>query len=130
MGSFDTTVLLRYVLADVPEQSKRIDQLLAAGGTYAVSDLALTEMVFVLEKVYGLSRSLVVENILVIVLNTQFACNAGLFEAALQEYRDHPALSFIDCLLTMEAGQRGEVPLYTFDKALAKKLSAASLIAK
>jgi predicted nucleic acid-binding protein len=67
---------------------------------------------------------------LVIVLNPQFACNAGLFEVALQEYRDHPALSFIDCLLTVEAEQRGEVPLYTFDKALAKKLPSASLITK
>jgi predicted nucleic-acid-binding protein len=121
-GSFDTNVLLRYVLNDVPAQTRAVEELLAHGGSYVVEDAALIEMVFVLEKLYGMPREAVIENILSVMQHPQLVCDARVFEEALAAYAAHGTLSFMDCVLAAYASVRHTAPLYTFDKALAAKL--------
>jgi predicted nucleic-acid-binding protein len=119
-GSLDTNVLLRFVLDDVPEQTKAIDTLFKKGGVYCVEDVVLVEMVFVLEKVYALPRDAVVDSLLVIINHRQIVCAQRIFEQVLPLYRTKPSLSFLDCLVLVYARFAQKTPLYTFDKALVK----------
>lgn len=69
----DTNLFLRYLTNDVPQQADAVEALLrrAAVGevTLVTNSLVIAEMVWVLETVYGLSRSSIAEKVLAI-LNT------------------------------------------------------------
>jgi predicted nucleic-acid-binding protein len=119
-GSFDTNLLLRLILDDVPMQTKSIDALLASGRKFEIADVALVEMIFVLEKIYQMDRVLIQENIFAIIRNTSFVCNRQLFEHALPLYISESMLSIIDCVLLIYARLNKALPLYSFDKKLVK----------
>ena len=113
-------MLLRFLLNDVPAQTRALDALLTEGGAYRIEDAALIEMVFVLEKLYHMPRDAVVDNLLVLIEHEQFVCNKRVFERALPVYVAQPSLSFMDCMLLAYARVHKQTPLYTFDKALVK----------
>ena len=117
-GSFDTNMLLRLLLDDVPGQTAAVEKLLRPGRTYEVADVALIEMVFVLEKVYEMDRSLIKENVIGIIRNRSFICNSSLFERTMPLYVAEPSLSVVDCTLLTYAQLNSALPLYTFDKKL------------
>ena len=119
-GSLDTNILLRLILGELPEQSLAIEKLLAAGGSFVVTDSAIFEMVYVLEKLYSLPRARVVENVQTIIRNEQFICSRILLEQIIDLYLLESKLSIIDCALTRYAESSNSLPLFTFDKALAK----------
>lgn len=117
-ASVDTNILLRLVLNDVPEQERSVRKLLSTKMRYEVADVALTEMVFVLERFYKMERQMVVQFLLVILRHPQFVCNKTLFERVLPVYVSKPALSIIDCVLLEYARLNKATPLYSFDKKL------------
>ncbi len=120
-ASFDTNLLLRLVLNDIPEQTKSVKKLLAKKSRFEVADLALTEMAFVLERVYKMERRMVVEFLSVIIRHPQFICNKNLFERVLPLYISEPTLSINDCALLWYARLNNATPLYSFDKKLVNK---------
>jgi predicted nucleic-acid-binding protein len=120
-ASLDTNVLLRLVLNDVPEQIVAINKLLARGSKFEVSDAALIEMVFVLERSYKITRSVVDENLRFIIGHPQLVCNKYLFDKVLSLYVSAPTLSIHDCTLLWYARLNQKKPLYTFDKKLVSK---------
>lgn len=119
VASVDTNVLLRLILGDIPEQTKQAEKWIAEH-TCHIADLALTETIFVLEKVYEMPRSDITKNITAIVRNPDFGCNRVLFEKALPVYKHNQSVSINDCLLATYAEINQASPLATFDKKLAK----------
>jgi predicted nucleic-acid-binding protein len=118
-AALDTNILLRLTLGDVPEQTKAVEKILTEHNSFHVADVAIFEMVFVLEKVYRLPRTQVAKSVLAIVRNPSFNCNQRLFELTLPLYVAETKLSIIDCALTKYAELSGTTPLLTFDVALA-----------
>ena len=114
-GSFDTNAILRLVLGDVPTQTRAIERLLETGEIFEVSDLALIEMVFVLEKILKMDRALIRENVFAITRHRQFLSNKKLFEECMLAYCMHRDLSIVDCALLAHARMR-KATLFTFDK--------------
>ncbi len=128
--SLDTNVLLRLLIEDVPKQAQQARELIRQPFTFRVSDLAISEFCFVTDKLYGLTRAETVERLEFLLRLPNISCNRGLFEQALPLYATHPALSFIDCCLAIQAELNDAVPLYTFDKKLANQSGGrAQLIA-
>lgn len=128
-GSLDTNALLRLLLNDVPEQHEATKKLLReANGQLAIADIAVIELVFVLERHYGFSRQQVAEAVTGLMLLREINCNRILFEKALPTYVSHPALSFEDCCLSTYAMLNQAEPLWTFDKKLATQAGSAKLI--
>lgn len=127
-GLLDTNVLLRFVLGDVLEQVVAVDTLLAKKGVFEVADVAVIEMVYVLEKVLLFSREEVCEKVYGVIRNQQFLCNRKLFESVLPMYILEQKLSFNDCALATYAYINKSIPLYTFDKELAKRVDSAVLL--
>ena len=128
MPSLDANCLLRWLLGDIPEQTALITTLIDSGKSVAVSDAALIETVFVLEKLKKISRPTIEKAIMAVIEKSTIVCNHELFIEVLPIYIDHPKLSFVDCYLEVLAQKTGAFPLLTFDKKLANQLSGAQLL--
>lgn len=128
MPSIDTNLLLRLVLMDVPAQYKTAIGLLEKHEKVAISDLAITETVFVLEKVKGIKRELIVEMIESFVANQGVVMNRTLFSRAIALYVKHKTESFNDCCLAVYAKLNNQTPLYTFDKKMVRDLPHVELV--
>ena len=128
MASADTNVLMRWALDDLPEQTKKAAMLLEGNEEVQVADTAIIEMGYVLEKVYDQERDVVAGYIRAVMNLGQVNCNRKLFSRVLPLYEQYPQLSLVDCSLAIYAELNGAIPLYTFDKQLAKKLPAAHLL--
>lgn len=118
MNSLDANVILRFLLNDLPEQSARAKRLIAKSQCYA-SDVILTEVIFVLEKLYGYTRPDVVALIRQLVRLQTIVCSEALVDKALGLYIQNKQLSFPDCYAAIEALLSGD-SLRTFDKELIK----------
>lgn len=130
-GSFDANVILRLMLDDIPAQRKQIVTLFStASGQFAVADVALVEVIFVLDRHYDYSRQAANETLRNFMSLPQINCNRALFDKALKLYVDRPALSFEDCALAVYAELNQATPLYTFDKKLATGAKIAQLVGK
>ena len=126
LESLDTNILLRLILDDVPEQGQKVQALISGKNRrFRIDDLALTELVFVLEKIYRLGRSEIAETLDIILSIPQFVIDRPLFRATVQLYLAHSSLSIADCYLAAAASEHGAVPLWTFDKKLAHQCSDA-----
>jgi predicted nucleic acid-binding protein len=128
-GSLDTNALLRLTLKDIPEQHKMVRDLVSQkDASYAVNDTAVIEYVFVLERYYELKRERIAE--MVKALNTieGLEVDCAILFNALEPYVKHPKLSFEDCYLAEAAAAAHALPLWTFDKKLAKQSEHVKLI--
>lgn len=121
-SSLDTNVLLRWLIKDIPEQSNASEKLIGSGRTLHVSDIAINEVVYVLEKGYGMTRQQVADSLRAIITVANINCNKQLFTQVLPVYISAPKLSFADICLAFYTELSNAKPLYTFDRALAKHL--------
>jgi predicted nucleic-acid-binding protein len=118
MNSLDANVVLRYLLADVPQQSQKAR--LAITTTYCyISDVILTEVIFVLEKLSGFSRPDIADLIRKLINLRTIVCSEAVVDRALSLYQARPQLSFPDCFAAVESLLSGD-ELLTFDRALLK----------
>lgn len=128
-GSLDTNVLLRFIIGDIKSQYESALALLKSSpGQLTVSDMVFAEIVFVLEKGYGMSRQDIVIAITHIIDLPNINCNQMLLIKASSYYAHSPSLSFADCYLAANAELNETEPLYTFDKKLANQLPSAKLL--
>lgn len=126
--SLDTNIILRLVLQDVPEQCAKVQELfMRMDVTYNISDLAITEAVYVMQK--DRSRADVVAGIKKIFEFPHINANFNLFNQVFPMYLENPQLSFNDCCLATYAALNEAEPLWTFDQALAKQNPTAKLLA-
>lgn len=125
--SLDTNIILRLMFRDVPEQCLKIQDLfMRIGVKYHVSDLVITEAVYVAQKSF--SRSEIVDMLKVALSMPRVNYNRNLFDKVFSMYLEHPKLSFNDCCLAVCAELNEAEPLWTFDKALAKESGTAKLL--
>ena len=122
--SLDTNLLIRIIENDVPGMREKVAKLLSAPGrVHYLSDLALSEVFMVLEKVYKIPRELVVDkiNFFLTRYSDEIIYNHDLTSNVIPFFLDHPKLSFNDCCLAYYAHRDDHEPLYTFDQKLAKQ---------
>jgi len=128
MPSLDTNCLLRWLLDDVPEQTKLITELINSNESFAIADVALIETIFVLEKLKKISRESIEKAIMTVIGKNNILCNKELFIEILPVYSGYPKLSIVDCYLEALARKTGATPLLTFDEKLGKQLSGTKLL--
>ena len=116
--SLDTNVVLRYFLNDIPEQSAKSKAVIAASATY-VTDVVLTEVVFVLERVIEMERSDIVRLIITFLSLPNLIYNDYFLDQTIDLYGERKTLSFVDCYAATEALVYNN-SLVTFDKQLIK----------
>ena len=120
----DANVLLRLILQDVPEQYERAKRLVSSvPNMFFISHAALSETVFALQNHYALDREQIAAMMKWIIALPTIIGEYETIVAALDSYVSHPQLSYTDCYLAEEAAQLALLPLWTFDKKLARQHS-------
>lgn len=118
MNSLDTNLLLRYLLADIPEQTDRASKIIRDSTCY-VTDVVVTESIFVLERVIGMERSDIVHLVSAFLSLPNIVYSGYLLDETLDLFGKKPSLSFVDCYAATES-KIYKNTLYTFDKQLVK----------
>lgn len=123
----DTNTFLRFLLHDVPSQTKEITSLFTRAQKgeikLVVPDIVVFEMMFALEKYYGYAKTDAVEKLTALVSTSSFEIvSRHAFLDALSTYAV-TGLSFVDCFLLAICVQTN-TQLFTFDKRLAKHLKS------
>lgn len=125
-SSLDTNAIVRLLVGDIPRQQKKVIELLSSDTqTFLVEDVAISEVVHVLETVYQYERDEVANYIQSFCRMRNILANKEVFDQTTAFYKKHPKLSFNDCYLAVMAEHRSAEPLFTFDKKLAKQLPSA-----
>lgn len=131
MAALDSNVLVRYLVQDDPVQgelaARLINRGVRAGGPLFVPVTVLLELEWVLRSAFGFDKTDVLHSLSRLIGSFELAFQAeGAVEIALVQY-EHGVADFADCLHAALAGEAGEAPLWTFDKAAAKVTGARLL---
>lgn len=118
MNSLDTNVVLRYLLNDIPEQTVKSKKVITGSVSY-LTDVVLTETVFVLERVVGMNRTDIVKLIKTFLSLPDLVYNDYFLDEVIDLYGKKPTLSIVDCYAAIEAKVYKNT-LVTFDKELVK----------
>ncbi len=120
MAAADTNVLLRLLSGDDERQAARARKAVAAHGPLFISHIVLVEAIWVLKRGYEMQRDEIAEVVEELLGGSGFILQREAeVAAALALFRTSSA-DFSDCLLLENARSEGELPVLTFDKALAK----------
>lgn len=125
--SLDTNCLLRWLLDDVPAETERISRRLTEHQRLTISDVALIEVAFVLERVMKLSRPSVAAALNALAAESSLAFDRSFWRSVADSYLVHPKLSIADVYLALDAGRRDASPLLTFDRRLARQMEGTEL---
>jgi uncharacterized protein len=125
MISLDTNVVLRFLLGDVPEQVAASEKLISENNTY-VTDVVVVEVVYVLERVIGVSRPNIVKLLKSFLGFGGVVYNPYFLLDVLDLYLQKKKLSIVDCYAIAETKAYSN-KIATFDKDLRK--AAGKLVA-
>lgn len=119
MRAVDTNVLVRLITRDEPHQVTVAEAFVARGAW--VPHLALAEMTWVLETVYGRPREAIAAAVEMLVNHEQLTVqDEAAVIAALAQFRRRSGVGFSDCLMVEIARKAGHGPLGTFDRTLSR----------
>ena len=131
MASLDTNVLIRFLVQDEPVQAaaaKRLIRKCVSQGQRLFVPLTVSlELEWVLRSNYGFAKPEVIHTLSQLLSCRELSFESeGALELALAHY-GQSAADYADCLHVALAGQAGQQPLWTFDKA-ASKVDGARLL--
>lgn len=114
----DTNILVRFLVRDEPNQAEKVRTLLKNGEVLFVNQVVLSELYWVLVKVYGYSKFdfIIAVDALLETEGFQFFDN-DVVRLALTDYI-HSSAGFVDCLINRLNKTRVSGTL-TFDKKAA-----------
>jgi predicted nucleic-acid-binding protein len=118
----DANAILRFILQDNLEQADSTEKILLLNEASIPLEV-VAEVVFVLQKVYNVKRSLIakkLKNLASIREDLIFEKNIVLYAA---DVYSSTSLDFVDCLLTGYFKIKN-YSIFTFDKSLKKKIQA------
>ncbi|HVO95606.1 MAG TPA: type II toxin-antitoxin system VapC family toxin [Terriglobales bacterium] len=126
MRAVDTNVLVRLVTRDDLKQVAAAESFVTKGAW--VSMLVLMEATWVFAAVYDLTHAEIATAIDMLLHHRDLTIQeSDSVAAALDEYRNRPALGFSDCLILEAARKAGHLPLGTFDRNLSRLDGAEGL---
>jgi len=119
----DTNVILRYLLEDDEELFNKarsiFDKALKREWEILIKEVVIAEVVYVLEKVYKVSRKIIAETLKeLLILKGIKAENKDFVLKALEIYKNKK-LDFVDCIL---CSMSDNYEIETFDKKLSRCL--------
>lgn len=119
MQLIDANVILRYLLNDHPEMSKKAKEIVE-NGAYTKPEI-VAEVVYVLKCVYHATKEEI--NVYIKTMLRSIHCtDSAAIEFAINLY-SHISLDFVDCLLIAYHSLYNE-SVFTFDKKVNKLLNA------
>ena len=131
MIALDTNVLVRFLTQDDPAQSRAATDLitgLTAEAPGFVCREVMVELVWVLERAYGLDRAQVAAAIEGLLAATEIEVEAADdVGSALYRYRDD-GFGFADLMIAAASRRAGAVVLVTFDRKAAQLVGVQLIV--
>ena len=119
MRAVDTNLLVRLIVRDDPGQVEQAEAFVAPGAW--VSQLVLAETVWVLESVYGLSRSQIATVVGMLAEHDLLTLQGeDAVRGARAAFERDRSVGFSDCLIVETARKAGHLPVGTFDRAMSR----------
>ena len=115
----DANAFLRYLLNDIPAQAEAARDVIDSGAAILTNEV-LAEIVYVLDKVYGLTRQKIADALEGVVKEVQCE-DRELVLGALSTYRVNRKLDIVDSILAARHRLR-QTEVLTFDKDLLKQM--------
>ena len=115
----DANAFLRYLLNDIPAQAEAARDVINSGAAILTNEV-LAEIVYVLDKVYGLTRQKIADALEGVVKEVQCE-DRELVLGALSTYRVNRKLDIVDSILAARHRLR-QIEVLTFDKDLLKQM--------
>lgn len=126
MRAVDTNVLVRLITRDDSRQVAAAEQFVEKGAW--VSHLALAETTWVLAAVYERKTTEIATAVELLLNHRELTLqDPEVVAAALDTFKERPAVGFSDCTLLEIARKAGHLPLGTFDRDLGKLDGAQKL---
>ena len=117
--AIDTNVLVRLIVRDDRAQVEKAEAFVAQGAW--VSQLVLAETVWVLESVYGVSRSRIATVGGMLLEHDRLTLqDEDVIRGAHSAFERDRSVGFTDCLIVEAARKAGHIPVGTFDKAMSR----------
>lgn len=124
-SSLDTNILLRYILNDVPHQRAQAVRLLDdQSQTFRICAPVIAEIIFNLQKA-GATRTEIADALAQLFSLKNIQVESVITDQVLPFFREHSALSFVDCYAAFLADVSSAEPLWTFDRKLANQHPSA-----
>ncbi|MCL4543762.1 MAG: PIN domain-containing protein [Chloroflexi bacterium] len=123
MEVLDTNVIIRYLTQDDPAQAARartvFEEVAAGTRTLSLSEAVLVETIQVLssKRLYNLSRADIHTHLTrLLKLPAIQTLHKRTCLRALDLYRTHPTLSFVDSYCVADAERQGDIAVLSFDQ--------------
>jgi predicted nucleic acid-binding protein len=114
----DTSILVRHLTGDPPEQAARATKFLAAADELLLADLVVAEIVYVLESFYEVSRPRVAELVRAIIAFPAIVVLDPVVLLRALEVYETERLDFAEAYLVAQAERSGVGVVASFDKAI------------
>lgn len=121
----DTNILVRSLVRDDKKQAAAADRLLKSAELIAVTLPCLCELVWILLKLYGISRKDVADTIRTLLAVGKVEADRPAAEAGLTVLEQGG--DFADGVIAYEGGRLGAQTFVSFDRQAVKLLKAAGL---
>ncbi len=115
----DTNVVVRYLTGMPPNQADHAAEIIDDTDRLLISPVSLAEVYFVLEKVYGVPKDIVIDRLIEFLLKkniTPYAVEKELLIEGLQLCRRSGRIDVPDALIWAEARTAGVRTIYSFDE--------------
>ncbi len=115
MKGLDTNVLVRILVADDPGQAKRAQRYVTENAPCWINRIVMCEAVWVLERLYGLSRTRIAVALGQVLDTRQFEVeDAGAIQSGISALEE--GLDFADTVIAMTNRSHGCEATATFDR--------------
>tara|TARA_R110002126_G_scaffold185155_1_gene333658 strand:- start:11986 stop:12369 length:384 start_codon:yes stop_codon:yes gene_type:complete len=122
----DTNILARFLVRDIEDQARKVKELVDSGTTFYINAVVISELSWVIQKIYGYTKEEFVW-----AIDFLFETDGFLFfdqeivKKALSDYL-HQSADFSDCLIN-QINLNEDLETITFDKK-ASTLSGMQLL--
>jgi predicted nucleic acid-binding protein len=114
----DTNILIRHLTGDPPDQAARATRFLTAADELLLADLAVAEVVYVLESFYEVPRARVAELVrAILAFPAVVVLDPAMLLRALEVY-ETARLDFAEAYLVAQAERSGVGVVASFDRAI------------
>jgi predicted nucleic-acid-binding protein len=121
--TIDTNVLVRSLVRDDTAQAQAADQILKSAECIAISLVCLCEVVWVLDRLYGISREDIAQSLRALLKVRNVEVDRAGAEIGLTLYES--GADFADGVIAHEGARLGGSTFVSFDRAAAKRLRRA-----
>jgi predicted nucleic acid-binding protein len=116
----DTSVIVRYMIGDVPDQALQAISVIDSPFPVSLSAVVIAEVAHVIRSFYGVPRELVVDGLIELVQRENvlpYGLDRATLVEALRLCRPSGRVSIPDALVWAEARTSGAKAVYSFDRA-------------